>query len=96
MTPVEALVMAEAAGVVVSRQGDRLKIGSYGEAPAAVIDALRAAKPQIILLLTPDASGANGIEYWRVFNERFADRTTNGVEPEAARREAFACTLTNG
>ena len=27
MTPVEALVMAEAAGVVVSLYGDRLKIG---------------------------------------------------------------------
>jgi hypothetical protein len=68
MSPVEALVMAEAAGVVVTRHGDRLKIGSYGEAHPVVIDALQAAKPQIILLLTPDASGANG--YWRVFNER--------------------------
>jgi hypothetical protein len=89
MTPVEALVMAEAAGVIVSRYGDRLKIGSHGEAPAAVIGALRAAKPQIILLLTPDASGANGIDYWRVFNARFADRTAHGVEPELARLEAF-------
>jgi hypothetical protein len=89
MTPVEALVMAEASGVVVSRYGDRLKIGSHGEAPTAVIDALRAAKPQIILLLTPDASGANGIDYWRVFNDRFADRVANGVEPELARLEAF-------
>ena len=89
MTPVEALVMAEAAGVVVSLYGDRLKIGSHGEAPAAVIEALKAAKPQIITLLTPDASGANGIEYWRVFNERFADRTAHGVEPELARLEAF-------
>jgi hypothetical protein len=89
MTPVEALVMAEAAGVVVSLYGDRLKIGSHGEAPAVVIDALRVAKPQIITLLTPDASGANGIEYWRVFNERFANRTAHGVEPELARLEAF-------
>ena len=89
MTPVEALVMAEAAGVVVSLYGDRLKIGSHGEAPAAVIEALRAAKPQIITLLAPDASGANGIEYWRVFNERLADRTARGVEPELARLEAF-------
>jgi hypothetical protein len=89
MTPVEALVMAEAAGVSVSRYGDRLKIGSRGEAPAVVIDVLRAAKPQIILLLTPDASGANGIDYWCVFDERFADRTAHGVEPELARLEAF-------
>ena len=89
MTPVEALVMAEASGVVVSRYGDRLKIGSHGEAPAAVIDALRAAKPQIILLLTPDASGANGTDYWRVFNDLFTDRVANGVEPELARLEAF-------
>jgi hypothetical protein len=94
MTPVEALVMAQAAGVVVSLSGDRLKIGSHGEAPAAVIDALRTAKHQIILLLTPDASGATGIEYWRVFNDRFADRTANGVEPELARLEAFDWALT--
>jgi hypothetical protein len=89
MTPVEALVVAEAAGVSVSRYGDRLKIGSRGEAPAVVIDALRAAKPQAILLLTPDASGANGIDYWCVFDERFADRTAHGVEPELAHLEAF-------
>jgi hypothetical protein len=68
MTAAEALAHAEAAGVVVSLYGDRLKIGSRGEAPAAVIEALKAAKPQIIILLTPDASGANGIDYRRVFN----------------------------
>jgi hypothetical protein len=59
MTAAEALAHAKAAGVVVSLCGDRLKIGSRGEAPAAVIEALKAAKPQIIILLTPDASGAS-------------------------------------
>jgi hypothetical protein len=39
MTAAEALAHAEAAGVVVSLYGDRLKIGSRGEAPAAVIEA---------------------------------------------------------
>src|SRR5271165_648601 len=89
MTAVEGLAQAEAAGVVVSLYGDGLKIGSRGEPPAAVIEALKAAKPQLIILLTPDASDANGIVYWRVFNERFADRTAHGVEPELARLEAF-------
>jgi hypothetical protein len=89
MTAVEALAQAEAAGVVVSLYGDRLKIGSRGEPPAAVIEALKAAKPQLIILLTPDASGANGIDYWHVFNDRLADRTAHGVEPELARLEAF-------
>jgi hypothetical protein len=55
MTAAEALAHAEAAGVVVSLYGDRLKIGSRGEAPAAVIEALKAAKPQIIILLTTRA-----------------------------------------
>jgi hypothetical protein len=36
---------------------------------------------------TADSSPNNG--FWRVFNERFADRTAHGVEPELARLEAF-------
>ena len=89
MTAAEALAHAKAAEVIVSLYSKRLKIGSRGATPAAVIEALKAAKPQIISLLRPDASGANGIDYRRVFNERFADRTAQEVEPELARLEAF-------
>jgi hypothetical protein len=54
-----------------------------------VLAALKAAKPEIVTLLKPDSSGATGIDYWRILNERFADRSAHGVEPELARLEAF-------
>jgi hypothetical protein len=39
--------------------------------------------------MTPDASGATGIHYWFAFDERLADRSAAGLEPELARLEAF-------
>ena len=35
------------------------------------------------------ASGATGVDYWFVFDERLADRLAAGLEPELARLEAF-------
>jgi len=52
MRAAEALALAEASGVVVTLYRDRLRIGSRGAAPETVIDALKAAKPEIVALLT--------------------------------------------
>ena len=52
MSAAEALALAEAAGVVVTLYRDRLRIGSRGLASEPVIDALKAAKPEIVALLT--------------------------------------------
>jgi hypothetical protein len=52
MRAAEALALAEASGVVVTLYRDRLRIGSRGAAPELVIDALKAAKPEIVALLT--------------------------------------------
>jgi hypothetical protein len=89
MSATEALALAGSAGVFVHLEGDRLRLSASVEPPPDVLAALKAAKLDIIRLLTPDLSGASGVDYWRVFNERFADRMADGIEPELARLEAF-------
>jgi hypothetical protein len=61
MSAIEALDLAEAFGVEVGLAGDRIHYRSRGAAPAHVLAALKAAKPDIVALLagyTVDASGA--------------------------------------
>jgi hypothetical protein len=89
MSALEALALARAHGVVVELKGDQLRLLSRGLPPGEVLAALKDAKPQVIILLTPDASGTSGVDYWRVFNDRFAERIAAGIEPELARLEAF-------
>jgi hypothetical protein len=89
MSALEALALARAHDVAVELKGDQLRLLSRGQPPVEVLAALKDAKPQVIILLTPDASGARGVDCWRVFNDRFAERIAAGVEPELARLEAF-------
>ena len=89
MSAIDALVLARARHVAVELNGDQLRLRSCGPPPDDVLAALKDSKPEIVVLLTPDASGASGIDYWRVFNDSFADRIAAGVEPELARLEAF-------
>jgi hypothetical protein len=61
MTAAEALRLAHEAGISVSRVGDFIRYHSHGPPPAHVLDALKAAKPEIVALLSRfglDASGA--------------------------------------
>jgi hypothetical protein len=61
MTAAEALRLAHEAGISVSLVGDFIRYQSYGAPPAHVLDALKAAKPEIVALLSRfrlDASGA--------------------------------------
>ena len=51
MSAVEALALAHAEGVRVSLAGDFIRYQSRGDPPAHVLQALRAAKPEIIALL---------------------------------------------
>ena len=87
MSALDALALARAHDVVVDLKGDRVRLLSRGPPPEDVLAALKAAKGEIIALMTPDASGA--AVYWRAFDERMADRLAAGVEPELARLEAF-------
>ncbi len=89
MSALDALALARAHDVTVELKGDQLRLLSRGQPPDDVLGALKAAKPEIVALVAPDASGSTGLDYWRVFNERFADRAARGVEPELARLEAF-------
>ena len=61
MTAVEALALAHATNVRVSLIGDRIRYQSRGALSSDVIEALRAAKPEIVALLGLlfiDATGA--------------------------------------
>jgi|SRR5271166_1539374 len=61
MKALEALALAHAANVQVSLAGDFIRWRSRGEPPAPVLGALRAAKPEIVALLSRlwvDTSGA--------------------------------------
>jgi hypothetical protein len=89
MSALEALALARARDVAVELKGGQLRLLSHGHPPSDVLAALKDAKPQVIILLTPDASGTSGVDYWRVFNDRFAERVAAEVEPELARLEAF-------
>jgi hypothetical protein len=89
MSALEALALARAHDVAVALKGDQIRLLSRGPPPNDVLAALKDLKPEIVNLLTPDASGASGIDYWQVFDERFADRIAHEVEPELARLEAF-------
>jgi hypothetical protein len=61
MSAIEALALAHAEGVVVSLAGDFIRYRSRGAPSERVLGALRAAKPEILALLSRfrlDASGA--------------------------------------
>jgi hypothetical protein len=61
MTAVEALSLAHAANVQVSLARGHIRCRSRGAPPSEVIEALRAAKPEIVALLgrfSVDATGA--------------------------------------
>jgi hypothetical protein len=61
MTAIEALELAHAEGVRVCLAGDFIRYRCAGTAPPDVLNALKAAKPEIVALLrryTVDASGA--------------------------------------
>jgi hypothetical protein len=61
MSAIEALALAHSEGVLVSLAGDFIRYQSRGEPPAHVLQALRAAKPEIVGLLSRfglEASGA--------------------------------------
>jgi hypothetical protein len=60
MSAVEALALAHAEGVRVSLAGDFIRYQSRGDPPAHVLQALRAAKPEIIALLRRYALGKTG------------------------------------
>ena len=89
MSALDALALARAHDVTVDLKGDRVRLLSRGKPPEDLLTALKAAKREIIALMTPDASGATGIHYWFAFDERLADRLAAGLEPELARLEAF-------
>jgi hypothetical protein len=89
MSALNALALARAHGVRIDLKGDRVRLLSQGPPPDGVLAALKAAKGEIIALMTPDASGATGIHYWAAFDESFADRLAASLEPELARLEAF-------
>ena len=60
MTAAEALRLAHEAGISVSLVGDFIRYQSHGSTPAHVLEALKAAKPEIVALLRRfrlDASG---------------------------------------
>jgi hypothetical protein len=61
MTAAEALRLAHEAGISVSLVDDLIRYQSHGPPPAHVLDALKAAKPEIVALIrrfSLDASGA--------------------------------------
>jgi hypothetical protein len=61
MSAVEALALAHAEGVLISLVGDFIRYRSHGPPPERVLAALRAAKPEIVALLSRfrlEASGA--------------------------------------
>ena len=89
MSALDALALARAHDVTVDLKGGRVRLLSRGKPPEDLLAALKAAKREIIALMTPDASGATGVDYWFVFDERLADRLAAGLEPELARLEAF-------
>jgi hypothetical protein len=89
MSALAALALARAHDVAVDLKGDRVRLLSRRPPPDDVLEALKAAREEIISLMTPDASGATGVDYWFAFDERLADRSAHGVEPELARLEAF-------
>jgi hypothetical protein len=89
MRALEALTLARAHDVAVDLKGDQVRLLSRRPPPDDVLAALKAAKGEIIALMTPDASGAAGVDYWFAFDERLADRLAAGLEPELARLEAF-------
>jgi hypothetical protein len=89
MSALKALALARAHDVAVELKGDQVRLLSRGPPPEDVLAALKTAKGEIIALMTPDTSGATGVDYWFAFDERLADRLAAGVEPELARLEAF-------
>ncbi len=89
MSAFAILRAAHERGLKVELADDRLHIVHRGPLPGNVREALLAAKPEIIRLLTPDASGENGQFYWQAYEACFADRTACGVPAEPARVEAY-------
>jgi hypothetical protein len=60
MNATEALRMAHEAGRSVSLVGDFIRYQSHGRPPARVLDALKAAKPEIVALLSRFSLDASG------------------------------------
>jgi hypothetical protein len=60
MTAAEALRLAHQAGISISLVGDRIRYQSHASPPAHALDALKAAKPEIVALLSRYALTENG------------------------------------
>jgi hypothetical protein len=60
MNATEALRMAHEAGISVSLVGDFIRYQSHGPPPTRVLEALQAAKPEIVALLSRFSLGASG------------------------------------
>jgi hypothetical protein len=58
-----------------------VRLLSRGKPPEDLLAALKAAKREIIALMTPDAFRATGVDYWFALDERLADRLAAGVSP---------------
>jgi len=72
VSPLQALRTARRNGLDVRLSHGNLRLVARLEPAQPIIDALLAHKPEIIALLTPDASGWTGEDYETFYEERAA------------------------
>jgi hypothetical protein len=88
----EALRAARAVGVEFAVKGADLSLKAPAEPPAAVLDALRRHKAEIVAMLRPGLDGWSSEDWQLFFEERAAIAEFDGGLPRAeAEAQAFEC-----
>jgi hypothetical protein len=80
MNPAEVLAELKAAGVTLTRHGDRLRLAPPQAVPAPLLDAVRANKAGLLLLVGEPAPvlcfACKGSDFWQGSPVHYADGTT--------------------
>jgi hypothetical protein len=92
MNAVEALQVAQAAGIQVTVDKDDLVLSAPAEPPAEVLSLLASQKATIMTLLRPGPDGWSGKDWHKFFDERAsAAELDGGLPPHQAEARAFSC-----
>ena len=92
MSAALALKAARLAGVEVRLDGDTLSLRGTAEPPAAVLDALRRHKAEVVVMLRPGQDGWSAEDWQLYFEERAAvAEFDGGLSRIQAEAQAFEC-----
>lgn len=92
MTAIEALSLAQAAGIAITLNGDNLVLNAEQEPAAKVLHALKRHKDEIVALLRPGADSWSADDWQAFFDERAGIAEFDGGQSRGdAEALAFDC-----